>query len=103
MRRSAKCSATRATSPPPASGWPRRDPGNAGWQRDIFVSYTNVGLVTDFPAGFDPFDRERRSLRISRINPTVASRVPDLAWEPVRLEETRRKLAASVPPGNRKR
>ena len=102
MRRSATCSATRATSPP-RQRLAEKDPGNAGWQRDIFVSYTNVGLVTDFPAGFDPFDRERRSLRISRINPTVASRVPDLAWEPVRLEETRRKLAASVPPGNRKR
>jgi tetratricopeptide (TPR) repeat protein len=55
MRRSATCSATRATSPPllpntaPHSTLPQhlaeKDPGNTQWQRDLSVSRNKVGDV----------------------------------------------------------
>ncbi|MGE5778519.1 MAG: hypothetical protein ACM30D_04330 [Hyphomicrobiales bacterium] len=65
----------------------KADPGNASCQRDLFVSYSKLGLIEEqkgSPASY--YSNAEKIIReLARLDPTNAQWQQDLAWIEVRL------------------
>jgi hypothetical protein len=69
------------------------DPANAGWQRDLFISYAKLGLLEESQgnplAARDWYGKAEPIIRrLGGLDPTNATWQHDLAWLEDRLRAT---------------